>query len=282
APDNTGLFYAMITLWQQLAFTKHMSVPLGHIEDSPRFKYRGFMLDESRHFFGKDKVKQIIDFMASFKLNTFHWHLTDDQGWRVQIKALPKLTTIGGIGNYDDPDAPARYYTQKEIKEIIQYADQRQIVIIPEIDMPGHAAASNRAYPQYSGGGSEDYPEFTFDPGNEKTYEYLNTILKEISGLFPSKYIHLVGDEVSYGNEQWNTNEGIQKLMLDNDLENLKEVEHYFMERMSDSLYKLGKGIAGWDEIIESDLNTEKSLIYWWRHDKIDQLYKTLSMGYST
>lgn len=280
--DAKGVFYGFMTIWQQLKFTKQKTIPCGSIKDEPRFEYRGFMLDESRHFFGKEKVMEIIDIMAILKLNKFHWHLTDAPGWRIEIKSLPRLAEIGGLGNYSDHNAEAKYYTQHEIKEIVNYAKERCIEIIPEIDMPGHASAANRAYPEFSGGGSQKHPEFTFDPGKEGTYRYLNCILKEVAELFPSEYIHLGGDEVHFGNEKWNTNDSIQLLMNREGYKTLVDVEHYFMRRMEKSLHDMGKTLAGWDEVIESGITNENTLVYWWRHNKEEQLEKSLSKGFKT
>ncbi|WP_431123237.1 beta-N-acetylhexosaminidase [Flagellimonas flava] len=282
ASHPKGIFYGMMTLWQQLKLSGNKSVPCGVVEDAPRYAHRGFMLDESRHFFGKKKVKQLIDLMAALKLNTFHWHLTDSPGWRVEIKAYPKLTTIGGIGNHTNPEAPARFYTQEDIKEIVAFAAERQVEIIPEIDMPGHATAANRAYPEFSGGGNEKHPEFTFDPGKDATYQYLTTILEEVVGLFPSQYIHLGGDEVHFGNEKWKSNDSIQALMNRENLSSLVDVEHYFIRRMANELTQMDKKLAGWDEIVESDVSNQSSVVYWWRHDKEDQLQKSLDKGYPT
>ncbi|MCP4313357.1 MAG: beta-N-acetylhexosaminidase [Bacteroidetes bacterium] len=282
ATDPKGIFYGLMTIWQQLRFSNSKTIPCGYIKDEPRFEYRGFMLDESRHFFGKEKVIQLIDLMATFKLNTFHWHLTDESGWRVEIKAYPRLSTIGGKGNADNPNAPSKYYTLEEIKEIVVYAANRHITIIPEIDMPGHASAANRAYPEFSGGGSERRPDWTFDIGKESTYRYLNSILEEVAGLFPSKYIHLGGDEVHFGNEKWSTNDSIQSLMKREGLQTLVEVEHYFTRTMAAKLLEMDKELAGWDEIIESDVSNNKTLVYWWRHDKEEQLQKSLTKGYNT
>ncbi|GAA3562352.1 beta-N-acetylhexosaminidase [Snuella lapsa] len=282
AASSKGIFYGFMSLWQQLSLSGEKVISCARITDAPRFDYRGFMLDESRHFFGKEKVKQYIDLMASFKLNTFHWHLTDAPGWRIEIKAFPKLTTVGGQGSHTNPDAPAAYYTQEDIKEVVAYAAERFVTIIPEIDMPGHATAANKAYPEFSGGGSEKHPDFTFDPGNEATYGYLTTILREVADLFPSNYIHLGGDEVHFGNEQWHHNAGIKALMKRESLEDLVAVEHYFMRRMTDSLKAIGKHLAGWDEIVASGVDRQTSMIYWWRHDKTDKLETALKAGYKT
>lgn len=280
ASDPRGVFYGLMTIWQELKFSKNKTIPCGLIKDEPRFEYRGFMLDESRHFFGKEKVKQIIDLMAMFKLNTFHWHLTDAPGWRIEIKSFPKLTEIGGKGDITNPDGKAKYYTQDEIREVVNYAKERFIEVIPEIDMPGHASAANRAYPEYSGGGSEKRPDWTFDVGKESTYNYLNTILEEVAVLFPSKYIHLGGDEVHFGNQKWDTNDSIQKLMKHEGLKTLIDVERHFMERMEKQLFKIDKSLAGWDEIVESNISNETTLVYWWRHDKVEQLEKALAKDF--
>src|SRR5690606_13307445 len=170
-----------------------IAIPAWEITDQPRYAWRGLMLDESRHFFGKEKVKSILDWMAFYKLNRFHWHLTDEPAWRLEIKKYPLLTLIGGIGSFTDGAAPAAYYTQQQIHEIVAYAAERNITVIPEIDMPGHATAANRAYPEYSGGGTEAHPHFTFNPGKEDTYAYLTDILRETNALFPSQLLHLGG-----------------------------------------------------------------------------------------
>ena len=238
------------------------------------------MLDESRQFFGKEEVKKILDEMAFYKLNRFHWHLTDEPGWRIEIKQYPRLSLVGGIGNYHNPIAPAQYYTQKDIEEIVAYAAELHISVIPEIDMPGHATAANRAYPEFSGGGSAKHPEFTFNPGKEETYQYLSNILKEIDVLFPSQMIHIGGDEVSFGNEKWKTDPAVQQLMKDQKLTSLEAVEHYFLKRMADSVIKQNNMILGWDEVTASSLPTGKTIVFWWRQEKPEQLKNALEKGY--
>lgn len=218
--------------------------------------------------------------MAFYKLNKFHWHLTDSHGWRLEIKQYPLLTHIGGIGDFSNPESKPQFYTQEDIREIVRYAAERKITVIPEIDMPGHATAANRAYPEFSGGGSERYPEFTFNPGYEGTYQYLTNILKETDVLFPSQMIHLGGDEVHFGNEAWNNNEGIKNLMKGEGLENLPEVEKYFMVRMADSLYAMGNKFLAWDEMADIALPTDRTIIFWWRHDKTNELQKALDRNY--
>lgn len=286
AADEAGAFYGAISLLQiiQLAEKEKSELTLqgGRIEDQPKYGWRGLMLDESRHFFGKDKVKQLLDWMAFYKLNRFHWHLTDAPGWRFEVKKYPWLSLIGGIGNHTDSTAPARYYTQEDVKEIVSYALERHIIIIPEVDMPGHATAANRAYPQFSGGGSEKHPEFTFHPGKDATYSYLTDIIRETDALFPSQMIHLGGDEVSFGNEKWLKDAEVQQLMKTQKLKNVKEVEVYFMQRMADSLFQLNNSFLAWDEMADVSLPPNKTIIFWWRHDKPEQLRKALANGYST
>lgn len=284
AATNQGIFYGITSLLQltRLGEMKNGTIAINcfTITDQPRYAWRGLLLDESRHFWGKQTVKQLLDWMAFYKLNKFHWHLTDEPGWRMEIKAYPLLTLTGGIGNYTDKAAPAQYYTQEDIKEIIGYAKERFIDVIPEVDMPGHATAANKAYPAFSGGGSAKYPEFTFNPGKDSTYTYLTNILKETDALFPSQMIHLGGDEVSFGNEKWKTDAGINKLMQDKKLLDLLAVEHYFTKRMADSLFKLNNKILLWDEAADSDLPKDKTIIFWWRHDKPAQFKKALDRGY--
>lgn len=281
-----GLRYGIIS-FLQLAQTgskpgSTLEIPAWRITDEPHYAWRGFMLDESRHFFGKEKVKFILDWMAFYKLNRFHWHLTDEPAWRLEIKKYPLLTLIGGIGSFTDGTVPAAYYTQQDIHEIVSYAAERNIVVIPEIDMPGHATAANRAYPEFSGGGTEAHPNFTFNPGKEETYAYLTDILRETNAIFPSGLLHLGGDEVSFGSAAWKTNRDIQALMTRESLTSEKEVERYFMKRMADSVYQLNAKLLAWDEMADADLPTAHTLIFWWRHDKPEQLRTALNSGYET
>ena len=212
ASSESGLFYAKEALLQLTRFGKG-SVRACRIQDQPRYQWRGFMLDESRHFFGKEAVKQYLDIMASLRLNVFHWHLTDEPGWRIEIKRYPKLTTEGAVGNWHDPKAPAAYYTQEDIKEIVAYAAERHIMVVPEFDMPGHATAVCRSYPEISGGGEGKWLHFTFHPCKEETFEFISNVLDEIVALFPSPYIHIGGDEVHYGNQSWFTDPEIQQFI---------------------------------------------------------------------
>lgn len=286
APDDEGLFLGIMSLMQLIRQAENndraLYLDCWDIEDKAYFKWRGLMLDESRHFFGMETVKRLLDWMAFYKLNRFHWHLTDQTGWRIEIKQYPKLTLVGGTGNHSNPNAPAQYYTQEEIKEVVAYAAERHIEIIPEIDMPGHATAANRAYPIFSGGGSKRYPEFTFNPGKDTVYEYLTNILSEVDALFPFQKIHIGGDEVHFGNANWNVDPAVQTLIHTQKLKTLKDVENYFIRRMADSVFQLNNDVMAWDEVVGADLPTEKTTVLWWRHDKPEELRKALDKGFHT
>lgn len=278
ASDAEGAFYGVQTLLQLI---NNGNLTCVKIQDKPRYGWRGFMLDEARHFSGAKRVKELLDLMAYYKMNRFHWHLTDAQGWRIEIKQYPLLATVGGIGTHSDPETPVQYYTQEQIKDIVKYAADRHIEIVPEIDMPGHATAANRAYPEFNGGGSEMFPDFTFNPGKEGTYEFLGNVLAEVAELFPSQYIHIGGDEVAYGSEAWEKDSDVQALMKREGLKNVKEAERYFMHRMIAKVGSLGKTLIGWDELL--DLGVDRStVIMWWRHDKPHYLQRTLDEGYAT
>ena len=281
AGNAAGCFYGLQTVLQFLNDAGcESTLSCAVVHDVPRYGWRGVMLDESRHFMGMKEVKSLLDFMALHKLNTFHWHLTDSPGWRIEIKQYPRLTTVGGVGDYSNPGRAAQFYTQEEIREIVQYAAERFIEVIPEIDMPGHATAACKAYPEYSGGGSEQYPDFTFNPGKDETYSFLTNILKEIAALFPSRYIHIGGDEVHFGNENWKRLPEIGTLMQENNLNDLVAVEHYFLHRMSDSIRLLDKTVMGWDEVVTASLPPLNTRVMWWRHDKPDYLSQALQAGY--
>lgn len=284
APDHSGLFNGLSTLLQLCltadATQTTIKIPRLIIHDEPQFGWRGVMLDESRHFFGSKTVKKLLDWMAFYKLNKFHWHLTDANGWRLEIKKYPLLTSIGGRGNFTDSLATAKYYTQAEIKDIVSYASTRKITIIPEIDMPGHASASNRAYPEFSGGKVSENPDFTFDPANEQTYTYLSNILAELASLFPGKMIHLGGDEVTLGIDAWKSNVRIKNMMNEKQISDFTELEHYFLKRMTDSASKKGLQVICWDESVSANLPTDKVYIQWWRHNKTNSLNDAISKGY--
>lgn len=218
--------------------------------------------------------------MASLRLNVFHWHLTDEPGWRIEIKKYPLLTKVGSKGNYHDPSAPAAFYTQEDIKDIVAYAAARHIMIVPEFDMPGHATAACRAYPELSGGGEGRWKDFTFHPCKEETFRFISDVLDELITLFPSPYIHIGGDEVHFGNQEWFTDSQIQQFIKDKHLMNETGLEQYFVRRVADIIAAKGKTMIGWDEIVDADVSPDKAVVMWWRHDRRYQLLKALESGY--
>ncbi|MGN1265020.1 MAG: beta-N-acetylhexosaminidase, partial [Muribaculaceae bacterium] len=258
AASAKGLLYAEST-FMQLVDAGKGKVGACQINDAPRYSWRGFMLDESRHFFGKEKVKQYLDVMFRLKLNVFHWHLTDEPGWRIEIKRYPKLTTIGAIGNWHDANAEAKFYTQDDIREVVQYASDRGIMVVPEFDMPGHATSACRAYPEISGGGDGRWNGFTFHPCRESTFEFISNVLDELVQLFPSPYIHIGGDEVHYGNQEWYRSAEIQQFIADKKLVDERGLEHYFVRRVADIVASKGKTMIGWDEIVDAEVSPDKA-----------------------
>lgn len=250
------------------------------IEDAPRFSYRGLHLDVSRHYFPVSSVKKYIDLLAAHKLNTFHWHLTDDQGWRIEIRKYPKLQTVAAcrkatlIGHYSDQ--PERYdstvycgyYTQEEVKEVIEYARQRFVTVIPEIEMPGHTLAALSAYPELgcTGGPYETATKWgvyedVFCAGNEKTFEFLDGVLDEVCALFPGTYIHIGGDECP--KTRWEACPKCQQRMKDEGLKDGYALQSYFIRRAEQMLNKRGKKLIGWDEIHEGGLPPMATVMSW-------------------
>lgn len=267
--SEVGRFYALQTLKQ---LGEQEVIYCGVIKDQPRFSWRGFMLDEARHFFGKDKVFKVLDMMARYKLNRFHWHLSDDQGWRVEIKAYPELTTKGGIGCHSDSKAPAKYYTQQDIREILAYAAERHIEVIPEIDMPGHASAFIRVMPHLNGKSN------TVNPGKDETYATLKTIYTELAKLFPGRYIHIGGDEVS--KRGWNDLSEVKSLMEKENLKSMNEVEEYFCRRLADIVTSTGKNVVAWDDLIDSGTSPEGKVMLWWHTDHPEFLMQGVDKGF--
>ena len=259
------------------------------IVDAPRFAWRGYMLDESRHFSGPAAVKRLLDAMARYKLNRLHWHLTDSPAWRIEIKKYPELTRIGGRGSETDrrPNAPAAFYTQEQVRGIVAYARQRGITIIPEIDMPGHADAAVAAYPEHDGGGflakgsTDKWPRFTFNPAKPATLSFLDDMLTEVAALFPDAgVIHFGGDEVHFGWKKWTELPEVRDLMKRENLKDLAAVEAWFNRRMAGTINRLGFKTGGWDEIAARGLPKDKTVIWWWRHDKPQVLRDSLKAGY--
>lgn len=292
--NETGLFYGIQSLIQLLppAASTTLSIPQCLIIDSPRFAYRGLHLDCSRHFFSVDFVKKYIDFIAMSKMNTFHWHLTDDQGWRIEIKKYPLLTQKGAcrngtiIGNYpgkgNDEQEYCGYYTQEQIKDVVKYAAERYITIIPEIEMPGHASAAIAAYPQLSCFPNEptnikDIPwggkvngkevqqtwgvfEDVFCP-SDYTFNFLENVLDEVMELFPSTYIHIGGDECPKDN--WKRSEFCQNLMKEKNIKDEEGLQSYFIHTIEQYLNSKGRQIIGWDEILEGGLAPNATVMSW-------------------
>ena len=282
------MFYGMQTLIQLLPLAKSadVKIPCAQISDAPRYQWRGMHLDCSRHFFTKEEVKKYIDYLAMYKFNVFHWHLVDDQGWRIEIKKYPFLTTVGGkrketlIGKTINKDGTVSegdkfdgkeyggFYTQEDVKEIVAYAQSNYITVLPEIEMPGHSMAALAAYPEFSctGGPFETLTRWgvsgdSYCGGNEETFIFLENVLDEVMALFPSKYIHIGGDECEKG--RWKTCEKCQKRIVDEKLKNVEELQSYFIKRIEKHVNSKGKQIIGWDEILEGGLAPNAAVMSW-------------------
>jgi hexosaminidase len=300
ANTPAGLFYGVQTLLQILPDAqargqenKEIMLPELLITDFPRFAWRGLMFDVSRHFFTKDEVKRYIDDMVKYKFNLLHMHLTDDQGWRIEIKSLPRLTEVGAwnvkktgrFGYFSKPDSsePRNYggfYTQDDIRELVQYAKDRYMNILPEIDIPGHSLAALAAYPDLSGtagtyqvNSGEKFMEWpatghfyglidnTLNPAKENVYVFLDKVFTEVAAIFPFEYIHMGGDETA--RNFWEKSEDIKKLMAREKLKNLDEVQSYFVKRVSKIVTSKGKKLIGWDEILEGGLVQGAAVMSW-------------------
>ena len=278
ATSGAGLFYGMQTLLQlmQPTSTGSYSVPSVEIEDTPRFAYRGLMLDVSRHFSTKEFIKKQIDALAYYKINRLHLHLTDAAGWRLEIKKYPLLTDFaawrtdptwkkwwnGGRKylRYDEPGASGGSYTQDDIREILEYARQHYITVIPEIEMPSHSEEVLAAYPQLSCSG-EPYKNSDFCVGNEETFTFLENVLTEVMELFPSEYIHVGGDEA--GKSAWKTCPKCQKRMKDEHLANVDELQSYLIHRIEKFLNNHGRRLLGWDEILQGGIAPNATVMSW-------------------
>ncbi len=304
ANKPAGIFYGVQTLLQLLPEeieskekiqTAQWKTPCVDITDYPRFKWRGLMFDVSRHFFSKDEVKKYIDNMARYKYNLLHFHLTDDQGWRIEIKAFPRLTEVGAwnvkkVGGYmggqpapkpDEPRHNGGFYTQEDIKELVKYAKDRFVDILPEIEAPGHSLAAVASYPELSctpdaknyhvssgemiADWSKSPPvalvDNTLCPANEKVYSFLDKVLTEVAQLFPFDYIHMGGDECM--KNFWEKSDAIKALMQKEGLKNLHEVQSYFEKRVEKIVESKGKKFIGWDEILEGGLAPNAVVMSW-------------------
>lgn len=283
ATHARGLFYGAITLWQVITSGVEtedgIDINTLHINDAPRFPWRGMMLDVARHYMPPAYIRQFIDWMALHKLNVLHWHLTDDQGWRLQIRQYPRLTEAGawrvpaGAAERDidadtgKPRLYGGYYTREQIRDIVQYADDRFITIVPEIDMPGHAQAAIAAYPELGVmdnpvGISSDWGIHTYLYNvEESTFTFLENVLVEVMELFPGKYIHIGGDEAV--KDQWQASSRIQARMQELDVDNEVELQSYFIQRIEKFLNNHGRQLIGWDEILEGGLSPNATVMSW-------------------
>lgn len=301
ADSAAGIFYGIQTLLQLLPKQIESrvpvkdvtwSVPAVSIEDQPRFGWRGAMLDVSRHFFTKEEVKNYIDNIVKYKYNLLHLHLTDDQGWRIEIKSLPKLTEVGAwrperVGRWGNtprpsPSEPKTYggfYTHDDIRELVKYASSRFVTILPEIDVPGHSLAAVAAYPELSctkgnyyvsvgdkimnwhSKGFSALIDNTLCPANEKVYNFLDKVFAEVAELFPFEYIHMGGDECA--KDFWINNPQIKSLMTREKLKNMHEVQSYFVKRVEKIIKSKGKKLIGWDEILEGGLPADATVMSW-------------------
>jgi hexosaminidase len=292
---GAGLFYGVQSLMQMMPEKngQEIDVPASTIQDYPRFKYRGMHLDVGRHFFSVAFVKKYIDLMAQYKLNNFHWHLTEDQGWRIEIKKYPKLTTVGAeragtiVGHHPgvttDNTPYKGFYTQDEVKEVVAYAAKKFINVIPEIELPGHSSAAIAAYPQLScfpdrdtyidpkapWAGSRKGKQVqqtwgvfddVFAP-TEYTFKFLEDVLDEVMALFPSKYIHIGGDESP--KEYWKQSPFCQQLIKEKGMKDEHELQSYFIQRIEKYINSKGRNIIGWDEILEGGLAPNATVMSW-------------------
>ncbi len=297
--SNEALFYSIQTLLQLLPANKNsidnntFEIPQLSIKDYPRFQYRGMHLDVGRHFFGVEEIKKYVDYLAYHKFNNFHWHLTEDQGWRIEIKKYPLLTSVGGFrngtiighhpGTANDSIHYGGFYTQQEVKDIVKYAQDRYITVIPEIEMPGHASAAIAAYPQLScfpnestkispntpWAGSRDGKqvqqtwgvfEDVFCP-SDYTFKFLEDVLDEVLELFPSRYIHIGGDECP--KESWKRSVFCQQLIKEKKLNDEHGLQSYFINTIEKYLNGKGRNIVGWDEILEGGLAPNATVMSW-------------------
>ncbi len=275
AQHTLGIVRGLETLAQLVTLhNQKILLPQLVIDDAPRFAWRGLLLDSSRHFFSVESIKRQIDIMAAAKYNLFHWHLTDDQGWRMESIAYPRLHQTASDG---------QYYTRAQIQAVVAYAREHGIVVLPEIDMPGHASAIALAYPEFMSAPGPYKPEIrwgvhqpTLDPSNEKVYEFVERILAEVVELFPFAYVHIGGDEVDP--QHWQANAAIQAFMRERQLKDHHALQAYFNQRVQKILQPLGRKMIGWDEILHPDLPKDIVIQSWRGHDGISQ---AVSQGFN-
>ena len=301
ATTAAGLYYGMQTLIQLLpkeieskakVENRNWLIPSVEIEDYPAFAWRGMMLDVSRHFFTKQQVEEFIDEIVKYKFNVLHLHLTDDQGWRIEIKSFPNLTKVGAWrpkregawanAKAPDPSEPKTYggfYTQDDIREIVRYAKDRFVSVLPEIDIPAHSMAAIASYPelsctpgtyyvnageefqQWGSNGNVTLIDNTLCPANEKVYDFLDKVFTEVAALFPFGYIHVGGDEAA--KNFWEKSDAVKELSKKEGLKNMEEVQSYFIRRVEKIIQSKGKKLIGWDEILEGGLAPNATVMSW-------------------
>lgn len=278
APARAGAFYGVQTLLQLMpteVFGKEKAsrgawrIPCVEVEDAPRYRWRGSLLDCCRHFFSVEFVKKYIDLLALHKMNVLHWHLTEDQGWRIEIKKYPKLTEVGAWRDAPDGGKYGGFYTQEQIKEVVRHAAARHVTVVPEIELPGHALAALASYPELScTGGPFKVPTTwgvfpdVYCAGNEKTFAFLEDVLSEVMALFPSKYVHIGGDECP--KDRWKTCAKCQRRIKEEGLKDEFELQSYFVRRIERFLNRHGRTLIGWDEILEGGL-APNAVVQSWR-----------------
>lgn len=297
ANSYAGLFYATQSLLQYVIANNTqtpLQLPNLSVSDKPNVAWRGMVMDVSRHFYNVDAIKELLDLMAFYKLNVFHWHLADNEGWRLEIKKYPKLTDIGAWrteipgsviykkdSTYTEkldgkPYQYGGFYTQEQIKDVVAYAKDRNITVIPEIDVPGHSGAALTAYPEFSCEKHDQEPpnstlwngvinplnvNLNYCAGQDSTFEFLEDVFTEVMALFPSKYIHVGGDEVD--KSYWEKCPVCQKRMLDEDLKDENELQSYFLKRIAKFLEKNDRKLVGWDEILEGGAPKNAAVMSW-------------------
>jgi hexosaminidase len=267
ASDARGLFYGVQTLRQLIGNETGgtRAVPAVDISDAPRFRWRGLLIDLGRHFFGKQTLFTIIDEMAAYKLNVLHLHLTDDPGWRIEVPGYPKLTQSAVAS-----DGSRQYFTANEVREIVAYAAERHIIVLPEIEMPSHAGSVASAYPELYNGGS------ALDPAKPQTYAFIRAVFSQVAQLFPEPYIHFGGDEVA--DDAWKNVKDVDQLKSRLGLNTTKEVEAYFVRNVVDIIKSVGKQPMAWDEQAEAGASKDV-VIEWWRKDRPDVLAAAAQRG---
>ena len=272
ASSREGLFYAMQSFLQLLDGGR--KAPCCEISDSPRFQWRGFHIDPCRHFLPVEEVKKQIDILSQYKINRMHWHLTDDQGWRIEIKKYPKLTEVGAWRTEFDGSVYGGFYTQDEIRDVVAYAAERCVTVVPEIEMPGHAISAIRAYPELSCTGETmntfytwGTPDVSLCVGSERVFEFLDDVISEVVRLFPSEYIHIGGDECR--KNRWETCPKCQArikeqgIVADKEFTAEEKLQSYAVHRMEGILAKYGRKLIGWDEILEGGLSPNATVMSW-------------------